>query len=501
MNQAQTFHTPHELVRVLGKPAEEFTREDLIHASELLGIQMINFRYLGEDGRLKTLNFIISDKDHLETILTDGERIDGSQLFSSIEAGSSDLYVIPRYKTAFINPFSDVPTMELLCSFYNSDGEPLESDPSYIIRKAHAAFTKETGARFHALAELEYYVISESEPLYPCINQRGYHESRPFSQSENLRVEALRLIAQAGGKIKYGHSEVGCFTMGKTLYEQHEIEFLPQPIEDAVDQLIIAKWIVRMLGEKAGVTISYAPKITIGKAGSGLHFHMMAVRDGVNLMVDESGLSDLAKKMIAGLLECSTPLTAFGNTIPTSYLRLVPHQEAPTNVCWGDRNRSVVVRVPLGWTGGNRMIQTANPAFPPDVPVRMSKQTIEFRIPDGSADVYNLGAGLVVACLHGIRMPGALDKARDLYVDGNLFDERNRVKLKSLKELPGSCVESAQALLEKRAIFESDGIFPASVIDSTARRLEEFKDRGMSERIYGKEDEIRAIVNEFIHIR
>ena len=129
MNQAQTFHTPHELVRVLGKPAEEFTREDLIHASELLGIQMINFRYLGEDGRLKTLNFIISDKDHLETILTDGERIDGSQLFSSIEAGSSDLYVIPRYKTAFINPFSDVPTMELLCSFYNSDGEPLESDP------------------------------------------------------------------------------------------------------------------------------------------------------------------------------------------------------------------------------------------------------------------------------------------------------------------------------------------------------------------------------------
>ena len=32
---------------------------------------------------------------------------------------------------------------------------------------------------------------------------------------------------------------------------------------------------------------------------------------------------------------------AGGDANPTSYLRLVPHQEAPTNVCWGDRNRSV----------------------------------------------------------------------------------------------------------------------------------------------------------------
>ena len=29
----------------------------------------------------------------------------------------------------------------------------------------------------------------------------------------------------------------------------------------------------------------------------------------------------------------------------------MPHQEAPTAICWGDRNRSVLVRVPLGWLG------------------------------------------------------------------------------------------------------------------------------------------------------
>ena len=36
-------------------------------------IEMINLRYAGWDGRLKALNFVISSREHLETILTAGE--------------------------------------------------------------------------------------------------------------------------------------------------------------------------------------------------------------------------------------------------------------------------------------------------------------------------------------------------------------------------------------------------------------------------------------------
>jgi len=66
-------------------------------------------------------------RDHLESILTAGERVDGSSLFSFIESGSSDLYLIPRYRAAFVNPFTEIPTLEILCSFYNNDGKPLEN--------------------------------------------------------------------------------------------------------------------------------------------------------------------------------------------------------------------------------------------------------------------------------------------------------------------------------------------------------------------------------------
>ncbi|MEZ5196770.1 MAG: glutamine synthetase [Bacteroidales bacterium] len=87
-----------------------------VHYIEDHDISMVNFRYCGWDGRLKTLNFVINSKQHLDDILTYGKRVDSSSLFPFIEAGSSDLYVIPRYKTAFVNPFSTVPTIDILCS-------------------------------------------------------------------------------------------------------------------------------------------------------------------------------------------------------------------------------------------------------------------------------------------------------------------------------------------------------------------------------------------------
>ena len=117
----------------------------------------------------------------------------------------------------------------------------------------------------------------------------------------------------------------------------------------------MAKWILRTLAWQYGFDITFAPKITEGKAGSGLHFHTRMMNGEHSVMLKDGRLSDEARKAIAGYMTCASSLTAFGNANPTSYFRLVPHQEAPTSICWGDRNRSVLVRVPLGWTGRSDM--------------------------------------------------------------------------------------------------------------------------------------------------
>lgn len=500
MNDSDILMNPNDLVRFLKKPSSKFTKDDIIRFCKEQGIEMVNFRYVAEDGKLKTLNFIISSLEHLNTILSAGERVDGSSLFSFIEAGSSDLYVMPRYRTAFVNPFSEIPAIDILCSFYDNTGKPLESAPENVLRKAYRQFEQETGMSFKALAELEYYIISEDEEYFPCPDQKGYHSAEPFAKFENLRKEALYYIAKAGGKVKYGHAEVGSFTADGKLYEQHEIEFLPMPAQYAVDQLVVAKWIVRMLSYRYGVDVSFAPKITVGKAGSGLHFHMLVERNGKNLMVENGAISDTARKIIAGILDSADALTAFGNTIPTSYLRLVPHQEAPTNICWGERNRSVVIRVPLGWVGAENMITDANPLEKGVQLAATGKQTVEFRVADGSADPYLTVAGLIVAALNGINRNDALELAEKLRVEGNIFRPEYKEKLASLEQLPASCWESAEALECKRAIFEQNGIFPKGMIDAIIKKLQSYNDKGLSEKLYGNNEEIKKLVERFIHI-
>ena len=81
----------NELVQFLQKPSRDFTCDDIIRFIEDKGIAILNFRYVSDDGKLKSLNFVPFSRDHLESILTAGERVDGSSLFSFIGSGSSDL--------------------------------------------------------------------------------------------------------------------------------------------------------------------------------------------------------------------------------------------------------------------------------------------------------------------------------------------------------------------------------------------------------------------------
>lgn len=490
---------PNRVVAFMGKPCNEFTKADIVRYIKENGIRMVNFMYPAGDGRLKTLNFVINDAAYLDTILTCGERVDGSSLFPFIEAGSSDLYVLPRFRTAFLDPFAEIPTLSMLCSYFNKDGEPLESSPENTLRKACKAFNEVTGMEFQAMGELEYYVIAPDCGLFPATDQKGYHESAPYAKFNEFRTECMAFIAQAGGQIKYGHSEVGNFTIDDNVYEQNEIEFLPVAAEEAADQLMIAKWIIRNLALKYGYDITFAPKITAGKAGSGLHIHMRIMKDGKNMMLENGALSATARRAIAGMMQLAPSITAFGNTNPTSYFRLVPHQEAPTNICWGDRNRSVLVRVPLGWAAKSDMCRIANPLEPLSDYDTTQKQTVEMRSPDGSADIYQLIAGLAVACRHGFEIENSLDIAERTYVNVNIHQKENEEKLNSLNSLPDSCTASAGCLKEQRAVFEKYNVFSPAMIDGIIKRLESYKDSTLRTDIGNDREKMLALVNEYFH--
>jgi glutamine synthetase len=131
------------------------------------------------------------------------------------------------------------------------------------------------------------------------------------------------------------------------------------------------------------------------------------------------------------------------------------------------------------------------------------------RSPDGSAIIHLLLAGIVMAAewafceddsLFKKNLP--LELADKLYVQGNIFTDQSL--LQKLPTLPRSCVESSRILLEKRSLYERDGVFPPSVLEYLARLLQAEDDEGMNQKLADlpAEDrlhETRKIMHKDLH--
>jgi len=274
-------------------------------------MKIINLCHIPEDCRLKTLSFAVKNRERVYDILEFGERVDGSSLFSYIDPNKSDIYIMPRIESAFVNLFSSIPTLNILCEYFDENGKPLHIAPENILLRAEEKLRSSTGIILKALTELEFYIIHKwEEPDFPRVSERNYHESTPFAKFENVRNEILITLEDISIVTKYGHAEVGRFH-SKTGYimEQHEIEFLPQNLDKMAETITMAKWITRNICAKYGISVSFAPKPTLEHAGNGMHIHLCGLKRNKNVIADSKGnLTTEARQMIGGNIEvCPKP--------------------------------------------------------------------------------------------------------------------------------------------------------------------------------------------------
>jgi glutamine synthetase len=286
--------------------------------------------------------------------------------------------------------------------------------------------------------------------------------------------------------VKYAHSEVGHIQrisselpeLDGMRAEQHEIEFLTAPVEKMSDMIAVARWIIRTVALRHGMLATFAPKLNESAAGNGFHFHLEILKDGNNIMVENGNLSPIAYKLIGGLCRYARSLSAFGNTVASSFLRLVPNYEAPTRICWSDMNRSAMIRVPLGWIKGQNLAMKVNPKQETPFEDPKERQTVEFRSPDGSARVHLLLAGLALAARAGLTQEGMEEIAKKHYAKGNIFDEPE--KYTHLPALPTNCSECADILEKERSLYEEDKVFPPAVVDYVIRALRAERDEDLA---------------------
>jgi glutamine synthetase len=428
-------------------------------------VKAIDLRFMDFPGLWQ--HFTIPANKLDEGVFEDGLGFDGSSIRGWQAINESDMLVVPQPETAVLDPFTDIPTLSMICNIQDPvTREDYSRDPRNVARKA-INYLKSTGIadKCYIGPEAEFYIFDDvrfdqrpNEGYYhvdsiegewnrgrdekPNLGYKlrykeGYFPVPPADQMMNIRNEMMQTMIDCGMDVEAQHHEVG--TAG-----QSEIDLRFQDLVTMADRMMMYKYIIKNVAKKYGKTVTFMPKPLFGDNGSGMHTHISLWKSGEPLFAGSgyAGLSETALHGIGGILKHAPSILAFSCPTTNSYKRLVPGYEAPVNLAYSQRNRSACCRIPM---------------YSPSPKAKR----VEFRCPDPSCNPYLSFSALLMAVIDGIQNkinPGEpLDK--DIY---DLAPE----ELAEVPKTPGSLEDSLSALRSSHEFLLRGDVFTADVIDT-----------------------------------
>ncbi len=402
-----------------------------------------------------------------EDTFEEGLGFDGSSIRGWQAINESDMLVVPQPETAFIDPFTELQTLAMICNIQDPiTREDYTRDPRNVARKAvnylttsgvadtayfgpEAEFFIFDDVRYDQKANQGFYFLDSIEGEwnrgrderpnlgYKLRYKEGYFPVPPADQMMDIRNEMMQCMVECGLDVEAQHHEVG--TGG-----QSEIDLRYNELVKMADHLLLYKYIIKNVARRHNKTVTFMPKPLFGDNGSGMHTHVSLWKDGAPLFAGDgyAGISQMALYAIGGLLKHAPALLAFTNPTTNSYKRLVPGYEAPVNLAYSQRNRSAACRIPM---------------YSPSPKAKR----VEFRCPDPSCNPYLAFAAILMACIDGIQnkiSPGEpLDK--DIY---DLPPE----ELAVVPKTPGSLDAALDALEHDHEFLLRGDVFTDDVVST-----------------------------------
>lgn len=430
------------------------------------GVEIVDLKFIDLPGMWQHCSFHISQID--EETISEGLPFDGSSIRGWKAINESDMLMVPDPSTAWLDPFTEVPTLSMTCSISEPrTGDPYSRCPRSIAAKA-IDYMKGTGiadtayfgpeaeffifddVRFDQTQNSAYHFVDSVEGRwnsgreeaggnlgYKPRYKEGYFPVPPSDTYQDLRSEMLLTMGKLGVPIEKHHHEVA--TGG-----QAELGYKFGELIEAADNLMIYKYVIKNVARKHGKTVTFMPKPLFNDNGTGMHTHQSLWTDGNPLFYGDgyADLSQLALHYIGGILKHAPALLAFTNPTTNSYKRLVPGFEAPVNLAYSSGNRSASIRIPL--TGSNP-----------------KAKRLEFRCPDATSNPYLAFAAMLMAGLDGIK--NQIDPGASLDVD--IYD-LSPEELAKIPSTPGSLLEALENLEKDHQFLLEGGVFTEDLIQT-----------------------------------
>jgi glutamine synthetase len=428
-------------------------------------IKAVDLRFTDFFGQWQHTTIPVSKLD--QNSFEEGYGFDGSSIRGWQAIHESDMLLVPQADTCFVDPFTALPTLVMICSIQDPlSGEDYSRDPRSIAQKS-VNYLRSTGiadtafigpeaeffifndVRFDQNAHSGYYHVDSDEGEWnrgrdesPNLGHKvrhklGYFPVPPTDHLMDIRNEMMQTMIGAGLDVECQHHEVASGG-------QAEIDLKFQDLVLMGDQMMTYKYIVKNVAQRNGLSATFMPKPIYGDNGSGMHTHISLWKKDTPLFAGSgyAGLSDIGLHAIGGILKHAPALLAITNPTTNSYKRLVPGYEAPVNLAYSQRNRSAACRIPM---------YSSSP----------KAKRVEFRCPDPSCNPYLAFSAILMAALDGIQNkinPGAP-------VDQDIYS-LPAAEAASIPTTPGSLADALRALKSDHEFLLRGDVFTQDVIDN-----------------------------------
>jgi len=396
-------------------------------------VRFVSLQFTDIVGTIKNVTIPVG---RLEEVIEKGVWFDGSSVEGFARIYESDMVLRPDVNTYRLLPWEPQArkVARIICDVHRPDGEPFEGDPRYILKRAIGA-AEERGYLCNVGPELEFFLFKmNAEPKIRPVphDVGGYFDFSPRDLASQVRGDITLALESMGMEVEMEHHEVAT--------GQHEIDIRYADALTSADNVMTMRYTVKAVAATHGLYATFMPKPIFGINGSGMHTHQSLVTTvGENAFYDPDDkyrLSKAAYSFIAGQMEHARALSAVVAPTVNSYKRLTPGYEAPVYICWGQINRSALIRIPRY------------------LPGREDSTRAELRCPDPSCNPYLAFAVMLQAGLDGIR--------RELTppppVEEDVYDfDFSRLKELDIATLPGTLEEAINAIERDRVLQEALG--------------------------------------------
>jgi glutamine synthetase len=401
---------------------------DILEKVKKEDISFIDLMFSDLSGQLKCVT--ISPRE-LEDCLEHGKWFDGSSVEGFTRIHESDMLLIPDPSTYIMLPWPrhGKNAARIICDAYEPDRSPFEGAPRNILRRI-SDIAKEKGWLYKVGPELEFFLFgSKSEVDYH--DSASYFDFSPRDLGTDIRAVMVSTLEGLGIKIEMTHHEVGP--------SQHEIDIGYDNAMKTADNILVAKQAIKSVASDRELFASFMPKPRTGISGSGMHIHQSLFnKKDENLFYDDEDpyhLSSLAYHFMGGQMEYIREMAAVICPTINSYKRLGGF-EAPVYVCWGQRNRSALIRVPK---------YSKN---------RQDSARLELRCPDPSCNPYVAFAVMLAAGLKGIEKK--IDPPNPVEEDVFDFDDAKLAEF-YIKSMPSDLGEALDEFEQSKLMKETLG--------------------------------------------